>query len=990
MATYRLDILVTGTDRATPQLSSLGRALGRIGQIAFGILVAGTIRALTGQLFDLGQTAIESYSNFERMQVSLQSLIARELARGEEVETTSSFIRDLSEAEQIELDKLIVKYDDLGNELLDLIEIQKGLEETDIEFLRTSVAIRETTLEMQDLSAEIERMQALNGAWITTTETSLEKTMGLAEALDIAAGPAKELTDWIVRLSLKSPFEESDILMALRVAAGYGFITQYATELATEEDRLRKAREDDVVTAQRLTVGLLDLMAAIGLPSENLQRIVLALGQVRAHGKLLAQEIRQLVNAGVGVDIMAMAMGMTVEQFMNAQKEGEILAEDFLPKLIKLLEEDLAGSAERIMNTFGGALLSLRKFREVALRTFFGPTFAAITPALRAWVDELTSVENLAKIEAWGIKFRDWLITVWDWARKVQHAIHGIREDLDYIKRHGLLNISLDFAEDTLGQNLVQPVRDAVSEAEKVMEQYPIVEDPEGAKKGALIAGLSVLIGPTVWGVLKRVGPKIIGILLGIGTKFSWVGIVASIAGFLIGGNWERIKEGAITMWENVKPKLEELRTWLETNIPLAMEELKSVWINDIQPKLQEAWVWIEENILPTLREWARIMKDKITEAAKKVKEWVVDELWPKLVEFWEFLRDDLIPTMTTLALETFKTVGDKAVELGKKIGAWVTPKIQAIKDKWEEVRPSLEEFAVWLGQTGKKAAENFGLAAKKFLTPPIALFAYDVERLTENNGPLDRFWKGFEEFKKRVAPDFKAAWDEYVVPIWDYLTGWFSEHVMPLVRELVRLFGNIQQLFILIGGKAWEMLHKALGKIHERFFDELNPAVDNFWKWINKTYEAISGWFSDKLVWFKDNVLIPLRDTFDWIGEAIDSVTTAIGNLNDALEKTIIPKWAEGSSPPPLAYWMWDIANATKEANDAWTNSIFAAGGQKYADLSLARLEPAGSYNRTPPVYIEGDRNTFYVADRSTWQFIEHQIDESKKRRFSEYMGRM
>ena len=53
---------------------------------------------------------------------------------------------------------------------------------------------------------------------------------------------------------------------------------------------------------------------------------------------------------------------------------------------------------------------------------------------------------------------------------------------------------------------------------------------------------------------------------------------------------------------------------------------------------------------------------------------------------------------------------------------------------------------------------------------------------------------------------------------------------------------------------------------------------------------------------------------------------------------------------------------------------------------LTVGGAEGLGS----APVILEGDTNTFLVTDRDTYRFIEHQIEETRKKRFSEYMGRL
>ncbi len=997
MPTYRLDILVTGTDRASGKLTGIRRALQRIFQIASGILIAGTFRLISQQIFDLGRTAIESFSNLERMEVSLQSLVAREMARGETVEETTSFIRNLTDSEILALDKLIVKYSALGEEMLDLKEDQAGLDESDIDWLANSVAIRETTIEMSDLATEIERMQGLQGKLVTVTTSSLLKTLSLADALGIAAGPAEELTDWVVRLSLNSPFSETDVLQALRVAAGYGFITQHASELLTEEDRLRQAREDDVVTAQRLTVGLLDLMAAIGLPSENLGRIVLALGQVRAHGRLLAQEIRQMVNAGVGLDVMAMAMGMTVEEFMNLQKEGKIMADDFLPALVNLLEEDLAGAADRIMNTFGGAILSLQKFREVGLRTFFGPLFEAITPGLRAFADKMISQENLDKIEAWGILFRDWVFKIY---RQLQRVVDRIKHIKDLFDKYSPLELTIKITGDIIGTDLLEPLENIKTSINEINEDLGVIEDPEGAGKGALIAGLTVLLGPTVINFVRTWGPKLVGLVLGIGTKFTWLGVVATIAGFLIGGNWTEIKDKIVTAWEqDIRPALEKFGKWLGEEIPKAQEKLRAFWDDELLPALQTGWEWIEDELLPTLREWAKIILEKVRFAIRKLTEWINEDLIPALVILWGEIREEVIPAFKKWAEEGIKKAQSGLLGIRDAINDDVIPKLQALRNYIvDELLPKLINISEWFANEAKWGFSNFDTAYKKFVQPTFFAISMTMAPLLEEDGPLKRFENFFTNMADDVFGAFGGAWDEYVKPILEFIGGWTLEHVVPVLREISDFLHLIVVAVLNLGGDAFSGIMTFLGfsggtqgvkaaKVLGLIADILTVIWEIFVvKGLGGAMEAVA-----------DFAIPKLESAFRILGYVLDGIAATLKAINDLLRGLmgIEPGGImRTNSPTPLLATLFDaITESITTADETLKNSLFTKQG-----MGISRIPPGaltlgdanGMMSQPAPVVLEGDTNTFLVTDRDTYRYIKHQIEETRKKRFSEYMGKL
>lgn len=997
MPTYRLDILVTGTDRASGKLTGIRRALQRIFQIASGILIAGTIRLLSQQIFELGRTAIESYSNLERMQVSLQSLVARELARGDIVQETSSFIRHITESEVLAIDKLIVKYADLEVEMGELLEGQQGAIDEfgvgSIEALRYSIAIRELTTELGDTNIELERMQGLEGKLVTVTSESLVKTLSLADALGLAAKPAEELTDWIVRLSLRSPFSETDIIQALRVAAGYGFITQHATELLTEEERLQQAREDDVVTAQRLTVGLLDLMAAIGLPSENLARIVLALGQVRAHGRLLAQEIRQMVNAGVGLDIMAMAMGMTVEEFMNAQKEGQILAEDFLPALVRLLEEDLAGAADRVMNTFGGAILSLQKFREVGLRTFFGPLFESITPGLRRLADTLTSQKNLDRIEKWGNTFRD---KIWEIYADLITLYKTIESYWTILQKEGKIELAIAVSGDLFGEGFGKTLDDFVEAVRNFNIELGFVDGNAAAAEGALGGLAALFIGSRGFAILKRIGPAILGIILGIGSGIGWIGVVAGLLGAAWAGNWLGIRDKLKEVYEGyIVPKFGDFIGWLQEKIPLAIQETKKWWSDKLWPALKEVWGWIEENIIPTLVEWGRILMEEVTQGIKNVVKWIRDKLIPKLIEVRDWMVDEVTPAFLVWVEDVVPKIEAAAGDVRTAFEDDVIPGLQAVVDYiTDDALPKLRELGGWFSDESKWSFSRFNDVWKKWIVPTFTSIGEIVGPTIEEGGALHTFIGLFESMGDDVFPTLKQSWDSFMAPIFVFLGTWTKENVVPVVDELHELFKNLLQVVTDLGGDAWSDLMLAFVGLGQALYDPINKRVNDFYLILHNIWEVF---FVQGISQAMENLTQTVLPAFAGAFEKLAIPLNTVRDLLDVINRTLAdllglePEGLLSSNSPPLLALIFDaISESISEADETLRNSVFAQDG-----LGIGRLTP-GALSFGPggvgaaPVVIEGDTNTFIVPDQATAAFVAHQIEESKKRRYSEYMGRV
>lgn len=278
MPEYKLRIIVEGQDKASGPLGNVASSLQRIGEFAAGNLLASGLKAGGRALVGMGREALGAYADFERLGLSLETLVARE---------------------------------------------------------------------------------ALN--------TGAASTM--AEALAGAGEQTQSLIGWIEDLAVLSPFNQSDIAKSFRLTMAYGFTAD---------------------EAQRLTSTMVDFAAGSGATGDSMQRIALALGQIKARGKLAGQEIMQLTEQGIPVrQILAKAFNVTTAELEEMITAG-ISADRAIEAIISSLETDFAGAAERQAGTFSGLISSLEDLREIGLRDFFGPMFQEAQPYLQAFVDTLT------------------------------------------------------------------------------------------------------------------------------------------------------------------------------------------------------------------------------------------------------------------------------------------------------------------------------------------------------------------------------------------------------------------------------------------------------------------------------------------------------------------------------------------------------------------------------------------------------------------------
>lgn len=106
-----------------------------------------------------------------------------------------------------------------------------------------------------------------------------------------------------------------------------------------------------------------DVVAALGLGQEGIDRVARALGQMRAKGKVSAEEMLQLAEAGIPAwDLLAQATGHTVAEVQDLASKGDIAADVFVGAFTRM-EGPLAklrGGMEAQSKSFAGMMSTLK------------------------------------------------------------------------------------------------------------------------------------------------------------------------------------------------------------------------------------------------------------------------------------------------------------------------------------------------------------------------------------------------------------------------------------------------------------------------------------------------------------------------------------------------------------------------------------------------------------------------------------------------------
>lgn len=141
-----------------------------------------------------------------------------------------------------------------------------------------------------------------------------------------------------------------------------------------------------------------DAVAGLGGGRAEVDRFVLALGQMSAAGKVNAQDLRQMTELGVpATRILAEAYGLTVAQMRKMVETGNVMSADAIPRLIAGIENGTSATAAfggmmaKQSQTWRGALSNIGDSLQMALADIGLPLFQQMSKGAQGLAADLAS-----------------------------------------------------------------------------------------------------------------------------------------------------------------------------------------------------------------------------------------------------------------------------------------------------------------------------------------------------------------------------------------------------------------------------------------------------------------------------------------------------------------------------------------------------------------------------------------------------------------------
>jgi tape measure domain-containing protein len=141
-----------------------------------------------------------------------------------------------------------------------------------------------------------------------------------------------------------------------------------------------------------------DANAALGGDQERLTSVVRAWTQMMGKGKVSAEEMLQITEAGLPIwSILSKAMGKPVGELQKMASDGKLLSSDVLPVLEQQMNKDYGGSMAKQAKTLGGVWSTVKDTINMALAQALQPLVPILTTILPPAANFLaTAIGNIS------------------------------------------------------------------------------------------------------------------------------------------------------------------------------------------------------------------------------------------------------------------------------------------------------------------------------------------------------------------------------------------------------------------------------------------------------------------------------------------------------------------------------------------------------------------------------------------------------------------
>lgn len=484
---------------------------------------------------------------------------------------------------------------------------------------------------------------------------------------------------------------------------------------------------------------------------EKAEGIATAYQQMSAKGKILTEEMNQLLERGIPAwDLLAKATGKSKAELMQMASQGKLLSDEYLPKLVDQMDKTFGGGMQKQAQTFNGQLDQLEDNLLMLGSRGVAPLRQALTGLMKDINDvfdgKMSVTEMLGK---WGKQFKEGLtklgemIANFDLASFVKKLLKGFEVGggflSDVLQGFGkLVDGIFEFLRKTDWNGIAKEIRSKIVDGfknfdlggavawitNKVIELGHIIIDNI---KNTDFGDVGATLGKLLREAIGKVGDFLADVDWGNVLSLLWDTFVAGLelvfvdlpsyivnflSGLFLGMSTDEIGEAIGTVFDNIGTWLSEkwdaLTQWLSETVSGWWDSLSGAFDSFSQSLV----TWLGEKIDDIIK----FFKDLPTKVSETVSGW-----WEKMSSsfssWWQSLTQWISEKFDQL-VGWFKDLPNKIVQFGtwiwngitgslssmwSSVTSWFTEKFNQLVSWFRELPSKIAEFGswIWSGITG-------------------------------------------------------------------------------------------------------------------------------------------------------------------------------------------------------------------------------------------------------------------------------------------------
>lgn len=704
----------------------------------------------------------------------------------------------------------------------------------------------------------------------------------------VMLGSAEEAQQRMAELAefgATTPFELPQVVEADRILQGFGLhAEEAAVQFGFSGEQIRTIAGD----------------VASGTGS-SFQEMASLIGRFSAGAT--GEAIARMQELGITNRAELAAMGL---EFSNS---GQLLSPlpEAMGVVLSLMEEKYGGLMEAQSGTFTGMLSNLSDWKDATIRRLGEPIFDLVKDQLSGLLSFLNSPEVMASLD----EFANMLATgigeavglVAEVFGEIQRSIEAgltpaqtFMEILDNFVPEGTMEILWGLYDAISG--ILGPIIEAVT-------NFVSWKD--------ILGGLAIAIGtvvvPAIYSILSALAP----IILAFGAAVLAIAVLRNAWE----NDWLGIRTFITDAWNNtIKPALIELWNWLQVNIPLAIDALKTYWETVLLPALQNFWSWVQTNLIPIFAEIGNWLQINIPLAIQAMSDYWNMVLLPALQTAWTYINDNVIPILNSVA--TWLAIN-------------IPMAIQTVSDFWNQtLLPALQTAWAYINDN---------------------ILPIFTSAQTQMEGPLSA-----------AINALSLLWTETLKPALETVWSFINDNVKPLFEALANVAEAVLGAALrLLKGIVQEEVIPALQALWAYIDENIVPVLEGAWATavavVKDALASLERFINENIgptiEWLKNNILGPMESSLGGISGAIRGV---IGWLTELAAKINEIDWGllEPGSPTPLEIGLWGI----HEAMGAVSKQMGGLAGQVTRMPPLSPQMGASDTNRNGGIIRQGPLN--------------------------------